>query len=182
MREKYIVFILGMVLLTIAFFMLASSVIDGNESKINQLDKKIKTAQEKLNSARIMDEQLSQFSLIIDNSLTRDKSFTFDEINEFKKKIGDMANNNRITINKLSDANKFAIPGLVETTYNMELEGTYVQMGQFIADLEALDNIIKIHYIDITPAQTAGKGKDAGGISRYRITLELSIDKVAKEA
>jgi Tfp pilus assembly protein PilO len=93
-----------------------------------------------------------------------------------------MANNNRITINKLSDANKFAIPGLVETTYNMELEGTYVQMGQFIADLEALDNIIKIHYIDITPAQTAGKGKDAGGISRYRITLELSIYKVAKEA
>ena len=86
MREKYIVFILGMVLLTIAFFMLASSVIDGNESKINQLDKKIKTAQEKLNSARIMDEQLSQFSLIIDNIMSREKSFSFDEINEIKKK------------------------------------------------------------------------------------------------
>lgn len=184
MRDKYIAFILAMVLLTVVFFLLAASVVKGNFKKLDEYDSKIKTAQEKLNSARIMDEQLSQFAMIIDNSLSKEKSFTFDEINQFKQKIGDMANSNRITINKLSDANKFSLPGLIETTYNMELEGTYVQMGQFITDLEALDNIIKIHYIDVSPAQAAGKNTPTSesAVSRYRITIELSIFKVIKEA
>lgn len=182
MKEKYLAFILVMVLLTVLFFTLAANTMTGNLKRISEYDSKIKTAQEKLNSARIMDEQLSQFSMIIDNSLSKAPTFSFDEINAFKKQIGDMANDNRITINKLSDSNKFSLPGLIESTYNMELEGSYVQMGQFIADLESLDNIIKIHYIDVSPTQAAkDKSVTTDGVSRYRITIELSIFKVKKE-
>jgi len=182
MREKYIVFILVMVLITIGFFMLSASTLKSNLTQIDRYDARIKNTQEKLNSARIMDEQLSQFSLIIDNSLTRSQNFTFDEINDFKTKIGQMAHNNRITINKLSDANKFSLPGLIETTYNMELEATFVQVGRFISDLEALDHIIKIHYIDISPSQISDKNvpTEAGAESRYKVNLELSIFKVKK--
>jgi predicted nucleic acid-binding Zn-ribbon protein len=81
--------------------------VSTNRNKIKELDQKIKTAQEQLNSARIMDQQLSQFALIIDNSLTREASFSFDEINAFKTKIGQMADQRTITINKLSDSRNY---------------------------------------------------------------------------
>ncbi len=181
MREKYIIFVLMMIVLSVVFFMLTSSNVKHNIDKIEQLDSKIKTAQEQLNSARIMDQQLSQFALIIDNSLTKTPSFTFDEINDFKTMIGQLADQRSIQINKLSDSNKFSLPGLIETTYNLELEASYVQIGQFISDLEALDHILKIHALDVSPAQISDKQTPAAGAAnRYRVTLELSIFKVKK--
>jgi len=182
MREKYIVFILLMVLIAVLIYTSASSSLNSNLKKVREYDEKIKVAQEKLNSARILDEQLSQFSLIIDNSLSRSGGFTFDEINAFKKHIGELAHERKITINKLSDTNKFSLPGLLETTYNLELEATFVQTGQFLSDLEALDNIIKIHAIDVTPAQAPDAKTVDTSVSRYKVMLELSIFKVKKEA
>jgi Tfp pilus assembly protein PilO len=184
MREKYIVFILLMVLIAVLIFTASANNLQTNLKKVSEYDAQSKVAQEKLNSARIMDEQLSQFSLIIDNSLSRSGGFTFDEINEFKKRIGELAHERKISINKLSDSNKFSLPGLLETTYNLEMEATFVQMGQFLSDLEALDNIIKIHAIDVTPAQVEDGNKKTvdTAVSKYRIMLELSIFKVKKEA
>lgn len=184
MREKYIVFILLMVLITVLVFSSSVSNLNSNLKKVRDYDNRIKVSQEKLNSARIMDEQLSQFALIIDNSLSKSGGFTFEEINQFKKRIGELAHERKITIDKLSDSNKFSLPGLLETTYNLELEATFVQMGQFLSDLEALDNIIKIHSIDITPAQIQEnrvRTQDTS-VSKYRILIELSIFKVKKEA
>lgn len=183
MREKYLVFILIMILLTAGFFALITKTVTSKVEKIEQIDSKIKVAQEKLNSARILDEQLSQFALIIDNSLTRSGKFTFDEVNNFKKMIGELSHNRRINLNKLADTNKFSLPNLIETTYNIELEATFVQTGQFISDLEALDNIIKIHSLDISPAQIRDTDKNAaaGAPSKYKVTVELSVFKVKKE-
>lgn len=182
MRDKYMILVLLIVLIGVAFFTLSANSIKSNKAKIEQLDDKIKTAQEQLNSARIMDEQLSQFALIIDNSLTRTPSFSFDEINAFKTKIGKLADQRNIQLNKLSDSNKFSLPGLIETTYTLELEASYVQIGQFISDLEALDNILKIHALDISPTQISDKEvRAANAPNRYRMTLELSIFKVKKE-
>jgi Tfp pilus assembly protein PilO len=73
------------------------------------------------------------------------------------------------------------LPNLIETTYNLELEATYVQIGQFISDLESQDNIIKIQTLDISPAQVTDETV-ANAESRYRVILELSIFKVKKEA
>lgn len=184
MKEKYIVFILLMILIAVLLYMTSNNNLQSNLKKVKDYDNRIKVAQEKLNSARIMDEQLSQFSLIIDNSLSRSGGFTFDEINAFKQRIGELAHERKISINKLSDSNKFSLPGLLETTYNLELEATFVQMGQFLSDLEALDNIIKIHAIDITPAQVQDSNRKTvdTAVSKYRITIELSIFKVKKEA
>jgi len=87
MREKYLIFVLCILLITVLFFVFTINSVSTNRNKIKELDQKIKTAQEQLNSARIMDQQLSQFALIIDNSLTREASFSFDEINAFKTKL-----------------------------------------------------------------------------------------------
>jgi len=182
MRSKYLVFVLVMILVAVAFFMLTSNRVRKNTAKIEQLDAKIKTAQEQLNSSRIMDQQLSQFAIIIDNSLTKTASFSFDEINDFKTRIGQLADQRSIQINKLSDSNKFSLPGLIESTYNLELEASYVQLCQFISDLESLDNILKIHALDISPTQVSDKEiKAPGAPNRYRMTIELSVFKVKKE-
>lgn len=180
MRERYFVLILVMLVATVVFFMLSARSLDQNMRQMRNLDESIKTAQEKLNSARIMDQELSQFARIIDNSLSRETKFDFDEINEMKTTIGDMAHQRQIAINKLSDTSKWSLPNLIESTYNLELEASYVQIGQFISDLEAQDNIIKIQTLDISPAQVTDE-KKAGAESRYRVILELSIFKVKKE-
>lgn len=183
MREKYYVLILVIILSAVLFFMIGGNNLKKNLSQIESYDNKIKTAQEKLNSARILEEQLSQFALVIENSLTKEPSFTFDEINQFKTYIGDMAHQSAISITRLNDSNKFSTPGLIETTLNMELEATYVQAGQFISALESMDHLVKIHALDISPAQMATKkdGTTAGGPSRYKVTIEMSIFKVKKE-
>lgn len=182
MREKYLVLILVMVAAVAGFYFLSSENLKKNLREIRDIDEQIKVSQEKLNSARIMDQELSQFSLIIENSLTKTPKFSFDEINDFKTKIGEMAHQRQISINKMSDTNKFSLPNMIESTYNLELEATYVQIGQFISDLEAQDNIIKIQALDIAPAQVSEKDiKTANQASRYRVTLELSVFKVKKE-
>ncbi|MDD2228392.1 MAG: type 4a pilus biogenesis protein PilO [Candidatus Cloacimonetes bacterium] len=181
MREKYLIFVLLMLVMAVAFYMVTSNNVKQNTDRIKEYDAKIKTAQEQLNSARILDEQLSQFALIIDNSLTKTPSFSFDEVNDFKTKIGQIADQRSIQINKLSDSNKFSLPGLIESTYNLELEASYVQIGQFISDLESLDNILKIHALDVSPAQVSDKQVAVAGASnRYRVNIELSIFKVKK--
>lgn len=181
MRDKYLILILIMLVATVVFVMLSARSLDQNLREVRNLDEQIKTSQEQLNSARIFDQELSQFARIIDNSLSRESQFSFDEINDFKTKIGEMAHQRKITINKISDTNKWSLPNLIESTYNLELEATFVQTGQFISDLEAQDNIIKIQTLDISPAQAANDTKVAGE-SRYRVILELSIFKVKKEA
>ncbi len=182
MREKYLVFIVLMILIAVLIFTASANNLNSGLKKVKDYDNQIKTAQERLNSARIMNEKLSQFSLIIDNSLSKSGKFTFEEINDFKRRIGELAHDRKISINKLSDTNKFSLPGLIETTYNLELEGTFVQMGQFLSDLEALDNIIKIHFIDVTPSAEGDKKTEDYAVSRYKIMIELSIFKVKKEA
>jgi Tfp pilus assembly protein PilO len=183
MRDKYLAFIILMLVATVAFIMLSANSLDKNLGEIRRLDDRIKTTQEQLNSARIMDQELSQFARIIDNSLTRTSQFTFDEINDFKTKIGEMAHERKISINKMSDTNKWSLPNLAETTFNLELEATFIQIGQFISDLESQDNIIKIQTLDISPAQvTEDEEVGPNTPSRYRVLLELSIFKVRKEA
>ncbi|HNX37217.1 MAG TPA: type 4a pilus biogenesis protein PilO [Candidatus Cloacimonadota bacterium] len=181
MRERYYILILLIILSSVIFLMIGSNSLHSNLRKIEQYDKKIKTAQEKLNSSKILEEQLSQFALIIDNSLTKDSAFSFDEINQFKTRIGEIANQSAISINRLSDSNKFSQPGLIECTYNMELEANYVQVGQFISAIESMDNLIKIHALDISPAQTTNKQEVSTGPNRYKVTIELSVFKVKKE-
>ena len=91
MREKYLVFILLMILVTVLIFTASANNLNNGLKKVKDYDNQIKTAQERLNSARIMDEKLSQFSLIIDNSLSKSGKFTFEEINDFKRHIGELA-------------------------------------------------------------------------------------------
>ena len=54
-------------------------------------------------------------------------------------------------------------------------------MGKFISDLDAQNYIIKIQYLDVSATLVSGK-TDPNAPSTYKITMELSIYKVRKEA
>ena len=107
MREKYLVLILVMLAATVAFVMLSGRSLDKNLLEVRSLDERIKTSQEQLNSARLLDQELSQFARIIENSLSKDNKFSFDEINDFKTTIGELAHQRRISIDKLSFSETF---------------------------------------------------------------------------
>jgi Tfp pilus assembly protein PilO len=181
MKEKYLLFIVGMILVTILFFWIANTNLKKNSTEIERYDKNIKTTLEKLNSAMLMDAQLSQFKEILDNSLTTSDRFSIDELNDFQREIERLRENNKMKLIRISDTNKYNQPGLLEHTYNIELEGTFQQMGKFISDLEAQNYIIKIQYLDVSPTQVSGK-TDPNAPNTYKITMELSIYKVKKEA
>ncbi|MFO8145032.1 MAG: type 4a pilus biogenesis protein PilO [Candidatus Syntrophosphaera sp.] len=182
MKEKYLVFILVMILVTIVFFWLAGNSLSKNLAEIRDYDNKIKATLEKLNSAMIMNEQLKEFTQIIDNSLTTSDEFSVDELNEFQKTLEKVRDDNKMKLIKISDSSKFTEAGMIETTYNLELQGTFQQMGRFLSAIEAMNNIIKIQYLDISPAQTSEKSDNPNAPNKYRITMELSIFKVKKEA
>ncbi len=181
MKEKYLLFIVGMILVTILFFWVANTNLKKNITEIERYDKRIKTSLEKLNSAMLMDAQLSQFKEILDNTLTTNARFTIDELNDFRREIERLRDNNKLKLIRISDTNKYNEPGLLEHTYSLELEGTFQQMGKFISDLEAQNYIIKIQYLDVSPTQVSGK-TDPNAPNTYKITMELSIYKVKKEA
>ncbi len=184
MKEKYLVLILGMILISVLFFMLAGNSLKKNYNEVESYDKKIKTTLEKLNSAVIMDQQLSQFKVILDNSLTKESRFSVDELNTFQREIERMRDQNQMKLIKISDSNKFTEAGMIETTYSIELQGTFRQMGQFISELEAQNHIIKIQYLDVSPAQASDRNQanNPNAPNIYRITMELSVFKVKQEA
>ncbi len=189
MKQHYIIFTLVIVLIAVLFFVISGSMISKKLASVTQLDKKIKIAQEKLNSARIMDQQLSQFSRIIDNSLTKQKSFAPGEVNTFIKNLADLADQNQIAVLAIFPKEIQAGLHIVEQQYIMEINTTYVQLGQFLSNLEALDNIVKINTLDVTPISDAEMGRKQVGstqptgpkVARYKVALELSVLKVQKE-
>lgn len=187
MRKQYIVFLLLIALVSVLFFLVSGSMINAKVRKIDSVDRKIKKAQEKLNSAKIMNEQLSQFNMIIRNSLTEQKQFTPAEVNAFVKQLADMCDQYKIAIVSIYPKAVFSDASMLEQQYILELNCTYVQTGQFLSELEGMDNIIKINTLDVTPIQIQDtKSKTITATpnqpTRYKVTLELSVFKVMKEA
>ena len=189
MKQKYLIFTAIMIIIAIVFFAISGTLISKKVMKINSLDEKIKAAQEKLNSAKVMDQQLSQFSIIIQNSLTKEKAFSPQEINEFVKNLANLADQNQIAVLAIYPKEIQTSINLVEQQYIMELNTTYIQLGQFLSNLEALDNIVKINTLDVMPltdADTSQKKTSSNApvqrIARYKVALELSVFKVKREA
>lgn len=181
MREKYLVFILAMILISVLFFMLASNSLKKSLVEVEDYDKKIKTTLEKLNSAMIMDQQLREFREIIDNSLTNENNFSVEELNEFQLVLDRIREDNKMKMEKISDSNKFSPAGMIETTYNLDMQGTFRQIGSFISELEGLNHIIKFNYLDVSPIPTS-EATGPGGQNNYRVAMEVTVFKVKKEA
>jgi Tfp pilus assembly protein PilO len=149
--------------------------------KLRKVDKDIKIEQQKLNSAKVLNEELKEVSKVILNSITREKSFETEEINAFVKKLADLADKNHILINAISPKPVSNLTSFIEQSYILELNCEYLQLGRFMTELESFDNIMKVKTLDVKPTGD-NKDQDPTVATRYRVTLELSTFKILKEA
>ena len=160
--------------------------ISNNIKKINRVDKKIKRAQQKLNSAKILNEQLKEVSKVIENTMVTTKKIDVKEINAFVKQLADMADSFKIPVYSLvpkSDYNRESV--FVKQQYTMEVNATYTQIGQFLSAIESLDKIVKITTLDVQPIKNAtavyANSKKEKMETHYRVSSEFTTVKIVKE-
>jgi len=184
MRQQYLVLLAVMILVAILFFHFSSMIISNKIDRIDRYDERIKLEQEKLNSAKVLNEQLRQVSRVILGSITTERRYDADEIGTFTKQLYDMADKYKFAIHSFSHKDISSLSGnFLEHLYTIELNCTFVQLGKFLTDLEAMDSIIRIKTLDVDPYATRGKSEaiNIGEETRYKVTIELSTFKIIKE-
>jgi len=185
MKHKYLVLFAVMILVAMVFFYFSSQSINSKIVKIKKYDKRIKLEQEKLNSAKVLNEQLKQVSQVIYNSITTDKNFSPEEVNEFTKRLADLADKYKIAVHALfPKAVSNAETHFLKQQYTLELVCTYVQLGKYLSDLESFNHIIKVKTLEVQPLTKTKSESSAteNNETRYKVTLELSVIKILKEA
>ncbi len=182
MKTKYLSFLLVIILVSFAILSTAGMMINKQIKKINSVDKKIKLNQEKLNSAKILTQELSQVSKIIENTLTTKTELSSAEANKFIKDLADLCDRFQISVVGLFPKVSYTNDKILEQQFTVEIECTYVQLGRFLASLEAYDYILKLNTIDVKPLNTNKDQKKLNNETLYRISIELSIFKIVKEA
>jgi Tfp pilus assembly protein PilO len=184
MKQKYLLLLCLMILSAVLFFYFSNDLINSKIKLVGRYDKRIKVEQEKLNSAKVLNEQLQEVSKVIENSISEDDKFTSDEANAFIKRLADLADKYKIAVHSM-------VPKVITTLsrryaeqlYTMELNCTFLQLGEFLSDLESFDHIIKVRTIDVRPLTDDKKTLYEGSQeTHYKVTLELSTFKIVKEA
>ncbi len=182
MKQNYMILLFVMVMFSLLFFFYSGKIVNGKIEKTKKYDIAIKKQQQKLNSAKVLNEQLKDVSKVILNSITKKKKFSSDEINNFVKKLGDLADKYKIPVYNQVPTKISNNKNVVEQGYSMELVCTYVQLGQFLSELESLDNISTIKTLQVNPIKEDKKQENTKNETKYRVNLELSVFKVVKES
>ncbi len=182
MKDKYLILIGSIAIVTFFFFYSANSFISNKLLEIRRVDRSIRRAQERLNSAKVMDEQLSQVSRVIDNTLGEERFFLPEEINFFVKTLADVADRYEIAVYSLIPRPTHVRTNLVEHQFVMDIMCTYVQLGQFLTMIERMDYIIKVNTLDVKPVGgDSGREVDDEIVTQYRVIVDLSTYKIVKE-
>jgi archaellum biogenesis ATPase FlaH len=184
MRNKYLTLLFVIILSTIIFFYLSSNTINAKIKLVDKYDNEIKSKQEVLNSARVLNEQLKEVSKVITNSMTDKRYYNADEVNEFVKQLADLADKYKIAVHSISPKVVTSSDRhLVRQQYSFLLECTYVQFGQFLTEMESFDQLIKITELDVKPIKTVEIDTEfEEPETRYKVMIQLSTYKVVKEA
>ncbi len=195
MKERYLLLLFLIAASTVFFFYYASLMYNGKAKEITKLDKKIVKAQEQLNSAEVLNKELSGVSRVIRNVMVENDvmEFNSDEINTFAKKLAAYADSLEIPIQSLTPKEVYSPNEIMQHQYTITLDCTYVQLGKYITNLEKSDRIIKINMIDVKPkridekakrlkAELEGPSDEENDVTRYIVTLDLSTFKIRKEA
>ncbi len=184
MRNRYLTLLCAMILIGFLFFYFSSTTVTEKISKIKKLDKRIKAQQEKLNSAKVLNEQLQEVAKVIQNSITDENQYTPDESNSYVKKLADLADKYQIAVHSMTPKSISSVNrNYAEQLYTMELNCTFVQLGQFLSDLEAFDHILNVKTLDVRPLNNdADTVYEDELVTHYKVTLELSTLKIVKEA
>jgi len=181
MKNRYMILLLIMAVVAGAFFYFGGELINAKNGKVKHYDERIKEEQEKLNSAKVLNEQLSEVSKVILASITNEREYKPEEVNAFVKKLANLADKYEITVNAVVPK---VVSGMnrhfVEQQYTLELNCTFIQMGKFLAELESFDNIMEVNTLTVNPI--ANENASELTDTRYRVSLLLTTVKIVKEA
>lgn len=183
MREKYLILIAGIAVIAFLFIYSANAFVSSKQHEINRYDRAIRRAQERLNSAKVMDEQLSQVSRVIENTLVTERVFAPEEINDFVRTLAEIADRYKIAVYSLIPRTAHSPANQIEHQFVMDIMCTYVQMGQFLTMIESMDYIIKVNTLDVKPVRGTETGFKENDelVTQYRVILDLSVFKIVKE-
>jgi Tfp pilus assembly protein PilO len=185
LKQKYTILMLLSILLTVVLIMWGDNLTKSRIKRIKKIDKKIKAQQEKLNSAKVLNNQLQQVSKVIKNSITTEEHFSAEEVNDFVEQLAQIADEYKIAVAGVIPKETFTNSNrtLLEEKYSLELQSTYVQLGMFLSRLESLDHILKVKTLDVRPASANNDVVlDNSNETLYRVILELVCNKIKKEA
>jgi len=182
MKNKYLILLFVVIFTAVGFFYFSITSMNEDLDTIKKYDKAIKKQQEKLNSAKVLNEQLKEVSKVILNSMTEESKYSPEEVNTFVKQMADLADKYQIAVNSISPkVVNNALSKRIEQQYIMELDCTFVKLGKFLTELERIDSIIKVNTLEIRSLGTEGNS-DLSTETRYKINLDLSTYKILKEA
>lgn len=183
MKQRYLLLLFVMIISSILFFYFSTNSVNAKLKRIGRYDEAIKEEQEKLNSAKVLNKQLKEVSKVIMQSMTADTEFTTDEVNSFVKRIADLSDEYQIPIHSINPKVVAAEKSyLIEQEYSLSVVCTFVQMGQFLSELESFDHIVKVKTLDVRPVKDKkGSAFDEILETRYKVSFELSVYKIIKE-
>lgn len=181
MKNKYLILILSIIIVAVAFFYTSANMINNNLNRIERVDRRIRVTQEQLNSAKVLNDELKEVSRVIENSLTEKRELSVDEANTFVRELAELADDYQIAVHGLFPKVSFASGRTLEQQFAIELECTYVQLGQYLASIERYDYLVKVNTLDVRPQTDKFKMIDGVRETLYRVVLDLSIFKIVKE-
>jgi len=182
MKVKYSILTCVAILIAILFFIITGSQLNKYKLLLRRVDQSIRTAQEQLNSAKVLNEDLKEVSSVIENSLTDQRELSNAEANDFVRELADFAYDNQIAVHALTPRAFFADNRILEQQFAVELECTYIQLGQFLANIERYDYIIKVNTLDVRPQSERFLEVGTERRTLYRVIIDLSIFKIVREA
>ena len=182
MRIKYTILILVIVLSGFGFFWSSGSLRKDNMQKINRVDRRIRVMQEQLNSAKVLNQDLREVANVIENSLTESRELSIAEANDFVRELASFADLYNISVLGLTPRAFFAQNRILEQQFSIELECTYVQLGQYLTAIESYDYLVKVNTLEVRPQADKFAEVDGNRQTLYRVVLDLSIYKIVREA
>jgi len=125
MKEKYIILLIVILAFSLGFVYTTNKVITAKHKTIRQFDRKIKKVQEKLNSARVLNNQLKNVSKVLINSITEIDEFSFEEINSFIEYLGLITDTDKIPISAISHRAIASESNLIQHQYTLAIDCDY---------------------------------------------------------
>jgi hypothetical protein len=171
-----------MVLVSFGFFYSAELMLAKKASQIDQQDRLIKRYQEQVNSAKVVNDELKEVSTVIKNSLTDKRELSVDEANNFIRELAELADTYKIAVHALFPKVSFLAGNLLEQQFALELDCTYIQLGQFLASIDRYDYLIKVNTLDVRSQGSKERIVEDNRQTLYKVILDLSIFKIVKES
>jgi len=181
MKNKYLILMLAIFVVGFLFFYTTANMINNNLDRIQRIDRRIRVTQEQLNSAKVLNEELSEVAIVIKNSLTEQRELSIQEANDFVRELAGLADDYHIAVHAIFPRVSLAQGRTIEQQFSLDIQATYVQLGKFLASLERFDYLLRINTLEARP--TDGHREESGERATiYRVTIDLSIFKIVREA